>query len=65
MIVSDEEVARYEVPIARSADTGEYECTVKADGKTKSSKSLHVWVTGEYSFKHVSFLRYKKRNLSG
>ncbi|XP_068511153.1 platelet endothelial cell adhesion molecule isoform X4 [Anas acuta] len=46
MIVSDEEVARYEVPIARSADTGEYECTVKADGKTKSSKSLHVWVTG-------------------
>ncbi|XP_032055415.1 platelet endothelial cell adhesion molecule isoform X1 [Aythya fuligula] len=46
MIVSDKEVARYEVPIARSADTGDYECTVKADGKTKSSKSLHVWVTG-------------------
>lgn len=63
MIVSDKGIARYEVPIARSSDTGEYECTVKADGKTKSSNLLQVWVTGEYSFKHVSFLRYKKKPL--
>lgn len=47
MIVSDKGVARYEVPVARSSDTGDYECTVKADGKIKSSNSLHVWVTGE------------------
>uniref|UniRef100_A0A8C3GNL4 Platelet endothelial cell adhesion molecule n=1 Tax=Cairina moschata TaxID=8855 RepID=A0A8C3GNL4_CAIMO len=46
MIVSDKGIARYEVPIARSSDTGEYECTVKADGKTKSSNLLQVWVTG-------------------
>uniref|UniRef100_A0A8B9BY40 Platelet endothelial cell adhesion molecule n=1 Tax=Anser brachyrhynchus TaxID=132585 RepID=A0A8B9BY40_9AVES len=46
MIVSDKGVARYEVPVARSSDTGDYECTVKADGKIKSSNSLHVWVTG-------------------
>ncbi|NXI67519.1 PECA1 protein, partial [Anseranas semipalmata] len=46
MIVSDKGDARYEVPMARSSDTGDYECTVEADGKTKSSNSLHVWVTG-------------------
>uniref|UniRef100_A0A8B9IXX4 Ig-like domain-containing protein n=1 Tax=Amazona collaria TaxID=241587 RepID=A0A8B9IXX4_9PSIT len=46
MAVSDKDDARYEVPMARSSDTGEYECTVEAGGKTKSSNSLHVWVTG-------------------
>uniref|UniRef100_A0A8C8EDT2 Platelet endothelial cell adhesion molecule n=1 Tax=Otus sunia TaxID=257818 RepID=A0A8C8EDT2_9STRI len=46
MTVSDREGARYEIPVARSSDTGEYECTVEAGGKTKSSDSLHVWVTG-------------------
>ncbi|NXF45810.1 PECA1 protein, partial [Oceanites oceanicus] len=46
MTVSDKGDAQYEVAIARSSDTGEYECTVEAGGKTKSSKSLHVWVTG-------------------
>lgn len=61
MTVSNKGDAQYEIPMARSSDTGEYECTVEAGGKTKSSNSLHVWVTGEYSFKHGSFLRYKKR----
>ncbi|NWX40272.1 PECA1 protein, partial [Steatornis caripensis] len=46
MTVSDKGDARYEIPMARSSDTGEYECTVEAGGKTKSSNSLHVWVTG-------------------
>uniref|UniRef100_A0A8C6NGZ6 Platelet endothelial cell adhesion molecule n=1 Tax=Melopsittacus undulatus TaxID=13146 RepID=A0A8C6NGZ6_MELUD len=46
MTVSNKDDARYEVPMARSSDTGEYECTVEAGGKTKSSNSLHVWVTG-------------------
>ncbi|KFQ50383.1 Platelet endothelial cell adhesion molecule, partial [Nestor notabilis] len=46
MTVSDKDDARYEVPMARSSDTGEYECTVEAGGKTKSSNSLHVWVAG-------------------
>ncbi|NXD63808.1 PECA1 protein, partial [Eolophus roseicapillus] len=46
MTVSDKDDARYEVPMARSSDTGEYECTVEAGGKTKSSNFLHVWVTG-------------------
>ncbi|KAM6194100.1 platelet endothelial cell adhesion molecule isoform 5-T6 [Sarcoramphus papa] len=46
MTVSDKEDARYEISMARSSDTGEYECTVEAGGKTKSSNSLHVWVTG-------------------
>ncbi|KFP75506.1 Platelet endothelial cell adhesion molecule, partial [Apaloderma vittatum] len=44
--VSDSEDARYEIPVTRSSDTGEYECTVEAGGKTKSSNSLHVWITG-------------------
>ncbi|NWS68077.1 PECA1 protein, partial [Crotophaga sulcirostris] len=46
MTVSDKADARYEISTARSSDTGDYECTVEADGKTKSSNSLHVWVTG-------------------
>ncbi|KFZ67449.1 Platelet endothelial cell adhesion molecule, partial [Podiceps cristatus] len=46
MTVSDKGDAQYEIPMARSSDTGEYECTVEAGGKTKSSNSLHVWVTG-------------------
>ncbi|XP_013154659.2 platelet endothelial cell adhesion molecule isoform X12 [Falco biarmicus] len=46
MTVSDKRDARYEIPVARSSDTGDYECTVEAGGKTKSSNSLHVWVTG-------------------
>ncbi|NXG72318.1 PECA1 protein, partial [Baryphthengus martii] len=44
--VSDKGDAQYEISMARSSDTGDYECTVEADGKTKSSNSLHVWVTG-------------------
>uniref|UniRef100_A0A8C0E9I6 Platelet endothelial cell adhesion molecule n=1 Tax=Bubo bubo TaxID=30461 RepID=A0A8C0E9I6_BUBBB len=44
--ISDREGAQYEIPVARSSDTGEYECTVEAGGKTKSSDSLHVWITG-------------------
>ncbi|XP_040437893.1 platelet endothelial cell adhesion molecule isoform X10 [Falco naumanni] len=46
MTVSDKRDAHYEIPVARSSDTGDYECTVEAGGKTKSSNSLHVWVTG-------------------
>ncbi|KFP76569.1 Platelet endothelial cell adhesion molecule, partial [Acanthisitta chloris] len=46
MAVSDKGDAQYEIPVARSPDTGEYECTVKAGGKTKSSNAVHVWVTG-------------------
>ncbi|NWY58075.1 PECA1 protein, partial [Chionis minor] len=46
MTVSDKGDAQYEIPMARSSDTGDYECTVEASGKTKSSNSIHVWVTG-------------------
>ncbi|NXI40030.1 PECA1 protein, partial [Galbula dea] len=46
MTVSDEGDAQYEIPVAKSSDTGEYECTVEAGGKTKSSDSLHVRVKG-------------------
>ncbi|NXY46943.1 PECA1 protein, partial [Ceuthmochares aereus] len=46
MTVSDEGEARYEISTARSSDTGDYECTVEAGGKTKTSNSLHVWVMG-------------------
>ncbi|NXL93098.1 PECA1 protein, partial [Alectura lathami] len=46
MIVSDKGDAQYEVPVARSSDTGDYKCTVEAGGKTKPSDSLHVWVAG-------------------
>ncbi|XP_009321957.1 PREDICTED: platelet endothelial cell adhesion molecule isoform X3 [Pygoscelis adeliae] len=46
MTVSDKRDAQYQISMARSSDTGEYECTVEAGGKTKSSNSLHVWVTG-------------------
>ncbi|XP_030317465.1 platelet endothelial cell adhesion molecule isoform X2 [Calypte anna] len=46
MAVKDKGHAQYEIPMTRSSDTGDYECTVEAGGKTKSSNSLHVWVTG-------------------
>ncbi|NXE87594.1 PECA1 protein, partial [Menura novaehollandiae] len=46
MTVSDKADARYEIPVAKSSDTGEYECTVEADGKKKSSNSVGVWVAG-------------------
>ncbi|KAM6297378.1 platelet endothelial cell adhesion molecule [Aegotheles albertisi] len=46
MNVSDKGDAQHEISMARSSDTGDYECTVEADGKTKSSDSVHVWVTG-------------------
>ncbi|XP_074463711.1 platelet endothelial cell adhesion molecule isoform X3 [Larus michahellis] len=44
--VSGKGDARYEISVARSSDTGVYECTVEAGGKTKSSNSLRVWVKG-------------------
>ncbi|KAM6403318.1 platelet endothelial cell adhesion molecule isoform 2-T2 [Rhynochetos jubatus] len=44
--VSDKGDAQYEISAARSSDTGNYECVVEADRKTKSSNSVHVWVTG-------------------
>ncbi|NXK95933.1 PECA1 protein, partial [Formicarius rufipectus] len=44
--VSDTGNARYEIPVAKSSDTGDYKCTVEADRKTKSSSPVHVWVTG-------------------
>ncbi|XP_064532451.1 platelet endothelial cell adhesion molecule isoform X1 [Pseudopipra pipra] len=46
MTVSDTGDARYEIPVAKSSDTGDYQCTVKADKKTGSSDPVHVWVTG-------------------
>ncbi|XP_058708693.1 platelet endothelial cell adhesion molecule isoform X6 [Poecile atricapillus] len=46
MTVSDKEDAWYEIPVARSSDTGDYECTVKADGKLGFSSSIYVWVAG-------------------
>ncbi|NXA35896.1 PECA1 protein, partial [Eudromia elegans] len=46
MTTSDKGEAQYGIPMARSSDTGDYECTVEAGGKMKSSSSLHVWVTG-------------------
>lgn len=52
MTVSDKEDARYEIPVAKSSDTGDYECTVKADEKFRSSNSIYVWVAGECSFRH-------------
>ncbi|KFO87604.1 Platelet endothelial cell adhesion molecule, partial [Buceros rhinoceros silvestris] len=45
--VSDKSDAQYEIPRARSSDSGDYKCTVEANGKTKSSDVLHdVWITG-------------------
>ncbi|NWR66334.1 PECA1 protein, partial [Bucorvus abyssinicus] len=44
--VSNKGDAQYEIPRARSSDTGDYKCTVEANGKKKSSNPLHVWVTG-------------------
>ncbi|NWZ66329.1 PECA1 protein, partial [Acrocephalus arundinaceus] len=46
MTISDKEDARYEIPVAKSSDTGDYECTVKADGKLGFSSSIYVWVAG-------------------
>ncbi|XP_062447416.1 platelet endothelial cell adhesion molecule isoform X3 [Rhea pennata] len=46
MISSDKAEAQYGIPVTRSSDTGDYQCTVEAGGKTKSSNSLHVWVAG-------------------
>ncbi|NXN81513.1 PECA1 protein, partial [Bombycilla garrulus] len=46
MTVSDKEDARYEIPVAKSSDTGDYECIVKANGKLGFSSSIYVWVAG-------------------
>ncbi|NXA04505.1 PECA1 protein, partial [Sapayoa aenigma] len=46
MTVSDKGDAWYEIPMAKSSDTGDYKCTVKADKKIKWSNSVSVWVTG-------------------
>ncbi|NWH67630.1 PECA1 protein, partial [Geococcyx californianus] len=46
MTVSNKADARYEISQTRSSDTGDYECTVVAGRKAKSSNSVHVWVTG-------------------
>ncbi|KFV93474.1 Platelet endothelial cell adhesion molecule, partial [Eurypyga helias] len=44
--VSEKRDAQYEISMARSSDTGEYECVVEANRKMKSSNPVHVWVTG-------------------
>ncbi|NXP77339.1 PECA1 protein, partial [Ramphastos sulfuratus] len=44
--VTDKEEARYDIRAARSSDSGNYVCTVKAGSKAKSSNSLHISVTG-------------------
>ncbi|NWI90686.1 PECA1 protein, partial [Pitta sordida] len=46
MTVSDKEDARYEIPVAKSSDTGEYKCTVKAGKKIQRSNPVFVWVKG-------------------
>ncbi|XP_018774450.1 platelet endothelial cell adhesion molecule isoform X4 [Serinus canaria] len=46
MTMSDKEDARYAIPVAKSSDTGEYECRVNADGKMGFSKTIYVWVAG-------------------
>ncbi|XP_050175387.1 platelet endothelial cell adhesion molecule isoform X3 [Myiozetetes cayanensis] len=46
MTVADTGEARYEIPVARSSDTGDYQCTVRAEKKTRSSDPVHVWVAG-------------------
>ncbi|NWU22189.1 PECA1 protein, partial [Dyaphorophyia castanea] len=46
MTVSHKEDARYRIPVARSSDTGDYECTVKAEGKFSFSTPVYVWVAG-------------------
>lgn len=56
--VSDKEDARYEIPVAKSSHTGDYECTVKAGGKLGFSTSVYVWVEGECS---VRCGRYRER----
>ncbi|XP_027547834.1 platelet endothelial cell adhesion molecule isoform X6 [Neopelma chrysocephalum] len=44
--VSDTGDAQYEIPVAKSPDTGDYQCAVKADKKTRWSDPVHIWVTG-------------------
>ncbi|RLV99207.1 hypothetical protein DV515_00009849 [Chloebia gouldiae] len=44
--ISDKKVAQYEIPVAKSSDTGDYECTVKVDGKLGFSNTTYVWVAG-------------------
>ncbi|XP_077643512.1 platelet endothelial cell adhesion molecule isoform X5 [Lonchura striata] len=46
MTISDKKVAQYEIPVAKSSDTGDYECTVKVDGKLGFSNTTYVWVAG-------------------
>ncbi|NXG49654.1 PECA1 protein, partial [Psilopogon haemacephalus] len=46
MTVTDKGDAQYDIPAAKSSDTGYYECTVEAGGKTKSSNAFYVRVTG-------------------
>ncbi|XP_038012725.1 platelet endothelial cell adhesion molecule isoform X4 [Motacilla alba alba] len=46
MSISDKEDARYEIPVAKSSDTGDYECRVKADRKLVFSRTIYVWVAG-------------------
>ncbi|NXQ20761.1 PECA1 protein, partial [Peucedramus taeniatus] len=46
MTISDKEDARYEIPVAKSSDTGDYECKVKVDEKMGFSNTTYIWVTG-------------------
>ncbi|XP_068065842.1 platelet endothelial cell adhesion molecule isoform X9 [Anomalospiza imberbis] len=46
MTISDKKDAQYEIPVAKSSDTGDYECTVKVDGKLGFSNTTYVWVAG-------------------
>ncbi|XP_053816453.1 platelet endothelial cell adhesion molecule isoform X8 [Vidua chalybeata] len=46
MTISDKKYAQYEIPVAKSSDTGDYECTVKVDGKLGFSNITYVWVAG-------------------
>ncbi|NXF90341.1 PECA1 protein, partial [Eubucco bourcierii] len=46
MDVTDKGEAHYDIRAARSSDTGDYECTVEANGKIRSSNSLYIRVTG-------------------
>uniref|UniRef100_A0A8C5TFP3 Ig-like domain-containing protein n=1 Tax=Malurus cyaneus samueli TaxID=2593467 RepID=A0A8C5TFP3_9PASS len=40
MTVSDKEDARYEIPVAKSSHTGNYECRVRADVKLRMTKPI-------------------------
>ncbi|NXF08378.1 PECA1 protein, partial [Smithornis capensis] len=44
--VSDKGDARYEISVAKSSDTGDYRCAVRADKKIKWSNPVSVWVAG-------------------